>query len=64
VLLWFEVDDINATFARAEQMKAQADAASSQSAVWYRRPDHWEVWLPDPDGYTRGPLASPDGSAA
>jgi hypothetical protein len=26
-------------------------------------PNYWEVWLPDPDGYTVV-LASPDGSAA
>jgi hypothetical protein len=40
------------------------------SSRWYHRnppagdggPNHWEIWLRDPDGYTVV-LASPDGSA-
>ena len=63
VLLWFEVDDFDAAAVRAAEM---------QAAVVMRRhrnppdgdggPNHWEIWLRDPDGYTVV-LASPDGTA-
>jgi len=63
VLLWFEVDDFDAAATRAAAMNAQ---------VWMPRhrnppdgkggPNHWELWLRDPDGYGVV-LASPDGSA-
>ena len=63
VLLWFEIDDFDAALARADELKA--------GIVLQRRrnppdgdggPNHWEIWLRDPDGYTVV-LASPDGSA-
>lgn len=63
VLLWFELDDFDAAAARAESLNA--------GIVRHRHrnppegdggPNHWELWLRDPDGYLVV-LASPDGSA-
>jgi hypothetical protein len=63
VLLWFEIDGFDSAVARSVEMKAQV--------VMPRRrnppsgdggPNHWEIWLRDPDGYAVV-LASPDGSA-
>jgi catechol 2,3-dioxygenase-like lactoylglutathione lyase family enzyme len=63
VLLWFEVDDFDAAARRVGELKAP---------IVYERhrnppdgdggPNHWEIWLRDPDGYTVV-LASPDGTA-
>ncbi len=58
VLLWFEIDDFDAAVARAAEMKAEVVMAPHRNP----RPNHWECWLRDPDGYTVV-LASPDGSA-
>ena len=63
VLLWFEVDDFDAAEKRAAELKAtilkprHRNPASGKGG-----PNHWEIWLRDPEGYTVV-LASPDGSA-
>jgi catechol 2,3-dioxygenase-like lactoylglutathione lyase family enzyme len=63
VLLWFEVDDIDTAVARGERMKAQVLMPRHRNPPsGDGGPNHWEVWLRDPDGYTVV-LASPDGSA-
>jgi catechol 2,3-dioxygenase-like lactoylglutathione lyase family enzyme len=59
VLLWFETDDFDAAAARAAEMGAEVVMPRHRNP----RPDHWELWLRDPDGYLVV-LASPDGSAA
>ena len=59
VLLWFEVDDFDAAADRAAELKAEIVLPRHRNP----RPNHWEVWLRDPDGYTVV-LASPDGTAA
>ena len=58
VLLWFEVDDFDATMRRVDELKA--DIVMPR----HRNPNalHWECWLRDPDGYVVV-LASRDGSA-
>ena len=58
VLLWFEVDDFEAAVARTTELKAEVVIARHRNP----RPNHWEIWLRDPDGYTVV-LASPDGTA-
>ena len=63
VLLWFEVDDFDAAMARAESLKAEIVQPRHRNPPdGNGGPNHWEVWLRDPDGYTVV-LASPDGSA-
>ena len=62
VLLWFEVDDIDAAIARAERMQAHVLMPRHRNPpAGDGGPNHWEIWLRDPDGYTVV-LASPDGS--
>ena len=63
VLLWFEVDDFDAAQARATEQKAQIVLPRHRNPPdGNGGPNHWEIWLRDPDGYTVV-LASPDGSA-
>jgi catechol 2,3-dioxygenase-like lactoylglutathione lyase family enzyme len=63
VLLWFEVDDFEAAVARAEELRAEVVMPPHRNPPeGDGGPDHWELWLRDPDGYTVV-LASPDGSA-
>ena len=63
VLLWFEIDDFDAAVARAEKLKAEIVMPRHRNPLdGNGGPNHWEVWLHDPDGYTVV-LASPDGSA-
>jgi catechol 2,3-dioxygenase-like lactoylglutathione lyase family enzyme len=63
VLLWFELDDFDAAVARAENLNAEIDLPRHRNPPdGNGGPNHWEVWLRDPDGY-RVVLASPDGSA-
>jgi len=63
VLLWFEVDDFDAAAARASELGAEVVLPRHRNPPEGERgPNHWEVWLRDPDGYTVV-LASPDGSA-
>jgi hypothetical protein len=63
VLLWFELDDFDAAVVRAENLKAEIVMPRHRNPPdGSGGPNHWEVWLHDPDGYTVV-LASPDGSA-
>jgi catechol 2,3-dioxygenase-like lactoylglutathione lyase family enzyme len=63
VLLWFELDDLDAAVARAETLKAEIVMPRHRNPPnGNGGPNHWEVWLRDPDGYAVV-LASPDGSA-
>lgn len=63
VLLWFEVEDFDAAQARAAELKAEIVLPRHRNPPdGNGGPNHWEIWLRDPDGYTVV-LASPDGSA-
>jgi hypothetical protein len=63
VLLWFEIEDFDAAVARAVDLKAEIVLPRRRNPVdGVGGPNHWEVVLRDPDGYTVV-LASPDGSA-
>ena len=63
VLLWFEVDDFDAAAARAAELNANVVLPRHRNPPdGTGGPNHWELWLRDPDGYTIV-LASPDGSA-
>jgi hypothetical protein len=63
VLLWFEINDFDAAVARAAELKAEIVMPRHRNPpVGDGGPNHWELWLRDPDGYTVV-LASPDGSA-
>jgi hypothetical protein len=63
VLLWFEVDDFDAAEMRAAELKATVlKPRHGNPADGKGGPNHWELWLRDPEGYTVV-LASPDGSA-
>ncbi len=56
VLLWFEVDDLDAAAARAHSLKAEVVLELHFNPA----PGHRELWLRDLDGYVVV-LASPDG---
>jgi catechol 2,3-dioxygenase-like lactoylglutathione lyase family enzyme len=63
VLLWFETDDFDAVAARAREMKAEVVMPRHRNPPHEDGgPNHWELWLRDPNGYTVV-LASPDGTA-
>lgn len=63
VLLWFETEDFDAAVGRAVAMEAVIVKPRHRNPpAGAGGPNHWEVWLRDPDGYTVV-LASPDGSA-
>jgi hypothetical protein len=66
VLLWFEMDelkDFEDALVRAAGMKAEVVMPRHRNPPsGDGGPNHWEIWLRDPDGYTVV-LASPDGSA-
>jgi catechol 2,3-dioxygenase-like lactoylglutathione lyase family enzyme len=63
VLLWFEIDDIDEAIARASALNAEVVLPRHRNPPdGNGGPNHWEIWLRDPDGYTVV-LASPDGSA-
>src|SRR6516162_4623140 len=63
VLLWFEVDDFDAAMARAQGLKAEVVLPRHRNPpAGDGGPNHWELWLHDPDGYGVV-LASPDGTA-
>jgi len=63
LLLWFEVDDIDAAIARAEAMGAEVIMPRHRNPPdGDGGPNHWEIWLRDLDGY-KVVLASPDGTA-
>jgi catechol 2,3-dioxygenase-like lactoylglutathione lyase family enzyme len=64
VLLWFEIDDFDAAVARAAELKAGVVLPPHRNPPdGNGGPDHREIWLRDPDGYTVV-LASPDGEAS
>src|SRR5579883_775209 len=63
VLLWFEVDDFDGCHGRAQELKAEVVMPKHRNPPdGNGGPNHWEIWLRDPDGYTVV-IASPDGSA-
>lgn len=63
VLLWFELDDFDAAVERASALDAEVVLPRHRNPPsGDGGPNHWELWLRDPDGYTVV-LASPDGSA-
>ena len=63
VLLWFEVEDFDAAAARAAELGAEVLLARHRNPPDVDGgPNHWELWLRDPDGYTVV-IASPDGTA-
>lgn len=63
VLLWFEIADFDAAIARAEAMEVEVVKPKHRNPpTGSRGPNHWELWLRDPEGYIVV-LASPDGTA-
>ena len=63
VLLWFEVDDFDEAVNRIRDLKAEIVLPRHRNPPDSDGgPNHWEIWLRDPDGYTVV-LASPDGTA-
>jgi catechol 2,3-dioxygenase-like lactoylglutathione lyase family enzyme len=63
LLLWFEVDDIDAAIGRAAELGAEVLLPRHRNPPdGDGGPNHWEIWLRDRDGYAVV-LASPDGSA-
>jgi uncharacterized protein (TIGR03067 family) len=63
VLLCFEIDDFDAAVARSEELRAVVVMGRHRNPPdGDGGPNHWEIWLRDPDGYTVV-LASPDGTA-
>jgi catechol 2,3-dioxygenase-like lactoylglutathione lyase family enzyme len=63
VLLWFEIDDFDDAVRRAESLQAQVVLPRHRNPPdGDGGPNHWEIWLRDPDGYVVV-IASPDGTA-
>jgi catechol 2,3-dioxygenase-like lactoylglutathione lyase family enzyme len=63
VLLWFEVDDFDAAVGRAQSLQAEIVLPRHRNPTdGNGGPNHWEIWLRDPNGYTVV-LSSPDGTA-
>ena len=63
VLLWFEIDDFDEAVRRSQELNAQVVLPKHRNPLdGDGGPNHWEIWLRDPEGYTIV-LASPDGSA-
>jgi catechol 2,3-dioxygenase-like lactoylglutathione lyase family enzyme len=63
VLLWFEVEDFDAVFQRSTEMGIEVVLPRQRNPPdGDGGPNHWELWLRDPDGYTVV-VASPDGTA-
>lgn len=58
VVLWFQLDDFDATVERARGLKAQI----IEGPYFNPAPQHREIWLRDPDGYVVV-VASPDGES-
>jgi catechol 2,3-dioxygenase-like lactoylglutathione lyase family enzyme len=59
VLVWFELDDLDAAVARARAMQAEVVEDLHVNPA----PGHREMWLRDPDGYVVV-VCSPDGEVA
>jgi len=63
VLLWFEVNDFDAVVERVGELGAKVVLPRHRNPPdGDGGPNHWEIWLKDPDGY-QVVLASPDGTA-
>ena len=63
VLLWFEIEDFDAAEQRAKELKAEVVMPRHRNPPDGKGgPNHWELWLRDPEGYTVV-LASPYDSA-
>jgi catechol 2,3-dioxygenase-like lactoylglutathione lyase family enzyme len=64
VLLWFEVDDFDAVAKRAAEMGVEIVLPRHRNPPNDPDggPNHWELWMRDPDGYTVV-VASPYGTA-
>ena len=63
VLLWFELGDFEAALRRAAEMDVDVVLPRHRNPPdGDGGPNHWEIWLRDPDGYVVV-LASPDGTA-
>jgi catechol 2,3-dioxygenase-like lactoylglutathione lyase family enzyme len=63
VLLWFELADFDAAAARMTDLNPEIVLPRHRNPPDSGGgPNHWEIWLRDPDGYTVV-LASPDGTA-
>jgi catechol 2,3-dioxygenase-like lactoylglutathione lyase family enzyme len=63
LLLWFEIDDFDDAVTRSRELNAGIVVDRHRNPPdGVGGPNHWEIWLRDPDGYTVV-LASPDGSA-
>ena len=63
VLLWFEVDDFDAAVDRSRELGAEVVLDRHRNPPdGAGGPNHWELWIKDPDGYVVV-LASPDGTA-
>ena len=63
LLPWFEIQDLDAALTRAADLQARVVLPRHRNPPdGDGGPNHWEVWLRDPDDYTII-LASPDGSA-
>ncbi len=63
VLLWFETDDFDGALTRLAELTPEIVRPRHRNPPdGNGGPNHWEIWLRDPDGYTVV-LASPDGSA-
>ena len=63
VLLWFELEDFDVAVGRAEELAVQVVKPRHRNPPdGDGGPNHWELWIRDPDGYTVV-LASPDGTA-
>ncbi len=64
VFLWFEIDDFEEAVKRIAEMNADVILPKHRNPPPPEDggPNHWEIWLRDPDGYGVV-LSSPDGSA-
>lgn len=63
LLLWFEIDDFEDALSRATELQADVVLPRHRNPPdGDGGPNHWELWLRDPDGYMVV-IASPDGSA-
>jgi len=63
VLLWFEIEDFDGAVARAGELGAEVVLPRHRNPPDENGgPNHWELWIRDPDGYTVV-LASPYGTA-
>jgi catechol 2,3-dioxygenase-like lactoylglutathione lyase family enzyme len=63
LLLWFEVDDLDAVLERAAEMGVEIVLPRHRNPPEDEGgPNHWECWMRDPDGYVVV-VASPYGTA-